>query len=97
MLVCAVKLLTTKLSEEPEEAENVYSLTCYGLAVCTNGPTIIVKLTVDFESQTLTFTELFNCDPLPYFFVFVDQAVSYNILHRLVYLNLNYLLKILLF
>ena len=79
MLVCATWLLTSKTILEPDEAKNVTSLTCYGLSMCTCHPLVLLKLSVDFESQTLNCSEvLLNMNLL----FMVDQAISY-IFHRL--------------
>ena len=44
--------------------------------MCTCHPLVLLKLSVDFESQTLNFTQLLRSAPQHESFVYVDQRLT---------------------
>ena len=76
ILLCAA-LLTDMVASQPEHAESIWSLTCYGVQVGFSYPIKLLKLTIDFENRKVHFKELFNKPVCAFQGAYIDIALNY--------------------
>ena len=76
VLLCA-KMLYESVSSEPENAEEISSLTCFGAQFGLTYPMKLLKLKMDFDERNMSFKELFVAPVGPASGAYMDLLLCY--------------------
>ena len=73
----ATQQLKTIVTNEPTKAKDIKRLTSYGITFSVVHPLIILKMTLDFETNVLKYVQLCRYEWSETFSVYVDGAFEY--------------------
>ena len=84
VVLCSRLLLNLmeSLSFSHDQIRAVKVLSCYGILLGVDYDLKILKLTMDFEKESLNFEELFSYGPSVYYGMFIDMCI-YNVIRSL--------------
>ena len=77
MMLLASCLLRKSIEKNPDDAESINLLTCYGLQLGSTYPLKIIKLTIDFHKCKCEYEEQFILYPCSVYPAYIDIALNY--------------------
>ena len=78
MVLLCTKILQERISSDPDSAEELSSLVCYGCQFGLTYPVKLLKLKVDFEEGAMSFRQLFYSPPSPAAGALMDLLLEYT-------------------
>ena len=77
MVLLSSNLLARNITSNPNDAESINVISCFGVQMGVSCPLKLLKLSIDFENCTMIFKELFHIPRCALYGAYVDISINY--------------------